>query len=460
LSGALLSSVLSAQVSSALQRPYALAIIRDVGAAISHAHARGVVHGDLNPGNIFITDNGEVRVLDFGASHQLHRGPWISEFDNQRLIAVATPGFASCQVLEGEAADARDDVYALGCVAYLLLTGDNPFKDNTALKARSLSQSPSRPRGVTSRQWHALRAALNFDRERRPSDVHAWLGRLGLRMAAPHLPGLHSVWSVRQPRHRSGGRWPIAAAVAAVLGACGFWAATNPDDLEGMRAHVSESMSTAFAQIAQFVGGVTAPLRDQDPGLDRRADSPTEAPARSSEPAPATRNAPQAAAQAAAKPAAAAPAEVHAAPATVPRTPITAPRGAVAPPLAVNTAQAHIELAADNFEVMPTESTANIMVKRSRNLHGDVSFSWWTESGTAKPGRDFVPVRTRVAQIDNGQSWVNLTIPVVVDPARRQSRSFYVVIDQAGDSAALGQRTLAMVTLTGSDPDPDSAAGQ
>src|ERR1700722_12511438 len=111
LSGLSLSRVLSARAPSPLERPHAWAIIREIAAALAHAHAHGVVHGDLNPANIFITDDGELRVLDFGASHQLHHGPWISDFDDQRPIAVATPTFASCQVLEGEVADPRDDVY-------------------------------------------------------------------------------------------------------------------------------------------------------------------------------------------------------------------------------------------------------------------------------------------------------------------------------------------------------------
>jgi hypothetical protein len=113
--------------------------------------------------------------------------------------------------------------------------------------------------------------------------------------------------------------------------------------------------------------------------------------------------------------------------------------------------RARIELAADNVDVSPTESAAHVAVRRSRSLRGDVPFSWWTESGTAKPGRDFVPVKSHVEQIENGKNAANLVIPIVVDPARRQSRSFYVVIDQAGDEAAVGPRTLTMVTLSAPD---------
>jgi serine/threonine protein kinase len=484
LSGALLSRVLSAQESSALYRPYALAIIRDVGSAVAHAHGRGVVHGDLNPGNIFITDNGEVRVLDFGASHQLHRGPWISEFDNQPQIAVATPGFASCQVLEGEAADARDDVYALACIAYVLLTGNNPFQDNTALKARTQGMTPARPRGLNQRQWNALRAGLNFDRERRPSDMQAWLDRLDLCAAAPNLPELLSFWTVRRPRRRSGRKWTIAAAVTALLVACGWWAAVNVDSMARARATDSiarasatlgSGMKSMFEQVTQFARSVAGPLWDKDLGLGRKPEPVIEAPAGLGEPADATTERPT--------PEPRAPDSPLVRPASPPRTlgavsnqlatpmaraPMVA---AVAPSTTTPTpratigqngspAPARIELAEDNVDVAPTEPMARVVVHRSRSLRGDVSFSWWTESGTAKPGRDFVPVATQVEHIDNGQSSVSLIIPVVQDPARHDSRSFYVVIDQPSDNAALGSRTLAMVTLQGSNPEPGPSQGQ
>ena len=90
---------------------------------------------------------------------------------------------------------------------------------------------------------------------------------------------------------------------------------------------------------------------------------------------------------------------------------------------------------------------ARIAVRRSRTLRDEVSFKWWTESGTAKAGQDFVPVKTQVEYIENGKSAANLAVPLVMDPARRTARNFYVVIDEASDNAALGPRTLTMVTI-------------
>jgi Calx-beta domain len=94
---------------------------------------------------------------------------------------------------------------------------------------------------------------------------------------------------------------------------------------------------------------------------------------------------------------------------------------------------------------------ARITVRRSRTMRDEVSFKWWTESGTAKPGQDFVPVKTRVEYIENGKNSTDLVVPLVRDPARRTARNFYVVIDEASDNAALGPRTLTMVTIPGAE---------
>ena len=470
LSGALLSRVLSIADSGALPRPYALAIVRDVGAAIAHAHARGVVHGDLNPANIFITDDGEVRVLDFGASHQLHHGPWISDFDDQRPIAVATPTFASCQVLEGEVADARDDVYALACIAYALLSGKHPFNDDTALKARTARTIPRRPRGLARRQWNALCEGLRFDRERRPADVRSWLERLDLRAAAPRLPALQYLMEAR-PRRGSVTRWKAAAAVIAFV-AAGAWLFSSRDFTSVPTASAVSAWITSLFPHDVRRRSLRIPSTDDtvsgrsEPATALSGEPPTVPPTE-----PPTKPAAAAAAppaHAAARPDATAdpgaPAQPNVASSSNPRAAPTAPSSAQPPAAAAippaaapaapsgaapgqNAGRARIELAVDNVEVPAGEAMARIAVHRSRTLRDDVSFKWWTESGTAKAGQDFVPVKTQVEHIENGKNSVNLVVPIVMDPARHSARNFYVVIDEASDNAALGPRTLTMVTV-------------
>ena len=215
LNGALLSAVLDARNAVALPRPYALVVMRDVGAALAHAHSRGIVHGDINPQNIFITNSGELRVLDFGASHKVLRDRWTAGSSLAHRTPFATPGYASCQLIEGQHPDARDDLFAFACVSYLLLSGQHPFPNRTAVEARAKRVRPARPPGLTGQQWRVLREGLRWERERRPADVQKWLDRFDLTAAAPHLPRqARPGWlrsHERRPRWRDGR--PLAGGV-------------------------------------------------------------------------------------------------------------------------------------------------------------------------------------------------------------------------------------------------------
>jgi len=107
-------------------------------------------------------------------------------------------------------------------------------------------------------------------------------------------------------------------------------------------------------------------------------------------------------------------------------------------------------LTSDTVDVPAAESLALLSVHRKGSLRGETSFTWWTESGTAKPKIDFLPVVPQLAYIGDGKSAVSLSIPLSKAP-RTQSKSFYVVIDQAEGGASLGARTLTMVTLLPND---------
>jgi len=474
LSGSMLSRLLTAR-ETALPRPYALAILRDVGGAIDHAHSRGVVHGDLNPGNIFITDAGEVRVFDFGASHQLRRGPLVTELDSPDQVAVATPMYASCQVLEGAVATASDDIYALACVAYLLLAGDHPFHDDNALKARSARRKPARPRGLHPGQWRALKAGLQFDRERRPIDTQAWLAQLDLRGAAPHLPALATLSGLQSSRPYNFGRWMKYAAVTAIIALCGWWTNQHYDAVVGGAGSVQTRVKSWFdlPGLSQWWDRSRAMGRKPDPVINYPTDSDDTAPPDQSAPvheAPAApaparpaatvtlRTTPPAAPPATVPtPAAVRPAPTAVASTAAPTTAAT--QASVAAPGTTPAAsampftgpKAHLELASDTVEVSPTDSVAHLVVRRTHSSRGEVSFTWWTESGTALPGRDFTAVKAHVETINNGQNTATLDIPVVANSARQVPRNFYVVIDQPSDNATVGPRTLTMVSLVGAN---------
>jgi eukaryotic-like serine/threonine-protein kinase len=439
LNGAPLSGVLSVRNATALPRPYAFAIMRDVGAAISYAHSHGVVHGDINPQNIFVTNDGDLRVLDFGASNKLLRDRWLPDNESADPGPVATPGYASCQLLEGQKPDARDDLFAFACVAYVLLSGRHPFPNRTALEARAQRLRPRRPPGLGGPQWRVLREGLRWERDRRPSDVQKWLRRFNLAGAAARLPALPVLVNAPPPRGPHGLLATAAVTLLALLVAGGMWAMM---DYESFQSHVAgwrggmrsalETATTTPPRASQPAATAPAPLAREAIPAPSRGARDAAAPPPVSRAAPVPRAAPIAA-----PPPASASAHT-AAPARV------VPGEAVA--RAANAGPMRIEMAADTVDIQPGETTANVVVHRKGNLHGETSFTWWTESGTAQPGRDFAAAVPRVEHFEDGSKSVILNIPVSASP-RSQPRSFYVVIDRTDTGAALGEHNLTMVTL-------------
>ncbi|MEP6883253.1 MAG: protein kinase [Gammaproteobacteria bacterium] len=429
LSGALLSGVLNSRHSVALPRPQALAIIRDTGAALSYAHSRGIVHGDVNPQNIFLTDEGELRVLDFGAAHSIRRTGWSAQ-DEPPLAAVATLGYASCELLEGQPPDTRDDVFAFACVVYLLLSGKHPFPGCSAIEARQKRIYPHRPAGFTNSQWRVLRQGLSWNRERRPSDVQMWLDRLDMRGAVQRLPLLPQLMT--SPSQRSNGALLAAVAVVLIvlLASGGYWVAANYDS----QAHTVSGWH--IPGLVETGNPGTLPVQPSPRGVTPNQE-PATTPAHAAAPAPAPRVTSTPASAAASSPT---PPSTVKTPATVP------PPGGVTSALshAVGVGPERIEMA--TVDVPATETSAHITVRRRGSPRAPAGFTWWTESGTAKAGVDFVPVAPHTEIIDAGSYSVTLDVRMT-NARRRLPKSFYVVIDQAESGAALGARTLTMVTL-------------
>ena len=383
LRGFSLDRLLSARDGAALDRPFARALIGDIGAALAHAHSRGVVHGDINPHNIFVTDTGAVRVLDFGSSSREGAVDAKAEADTDApgRTRFATLRYASCELLEGGIADLCADVYAFACVAYVLLTGKHPFANRTAIQARLAGVIPPRPAGLARGQWQTLREGLHLEGDCRPADVAQWVRRLNAGAATRSLPPLSTLIAAQPAERRSAFR-PAAGAMALLLLTLGLSLPAN-----------QRPITPTAAKLPVIVR----------PG-------PPRPPVRSL----------------AAKPL----------PARIPRR----VPAAVAGP-------ARIELAANMVRVASNEPFARVVVRRSGGSRGVVSFRWRTAPGTARRGADFNAAAARTAYIAAGRRTKSLFIPIVTDPGRRQPATFYVIIDSASPGATIGRRTIAMITI-------------
>jgi serine/threonine-protein kinase len=122
VSGLTLKEVLAAE--GRLMPRRALELTADICAALEFSHRHGIIHRDIKPGNVMLTQNGQVKVMDFGIARALASGATTM---TQTSAVIGTAQYLSPEQARGEAVDARSDVYAAGCVLFELLCGHPPF---------------------------------------------------------------------------------------------------------------------------------------------------------------------------------------------------------------------------------------------------------------------------------------------------------------------------------------------
>jgi tetratricopeptide (TPR) repeat protein len=160
-----------------------LPLILQVARAVAHAHARLVVHRDLKPGNILVTADGSVRLLDFGVAKLLEN----QAGDQTQFAARAfTPDYAAPEQISGAPIGTTTDIYSLGCVSYQLLTGSLP-KPTSALDAPLASTRVS-DRQHKRRLRGDLDAILNRALKQDPAQRYASVDALA-RDIERHLQG-------------------------------------------------------------------------------------------------------------------------------------------------------------------------------------------------------------------------------------------------------------------------------
>ncbi len=447
LHGLTLDRLLVARRRTALERRHALAIVRDIGAALAHAHANRIVHGDINLHNVFVTEDGSVRVLDFGSSSQLRAEPWISEPDSPERTRFATPQYASCELLEGGVAEVRDDMFAFACVAYVLFTGRHPYGERTAQQARTLGLRPRRPAELDRGQWRSLRDGLSLRRDSRPRDVDAWTRRFLADASVSSLPRV-SVLVGAPPRRESTPRRRLAAGSVVLLALVGVWWASRAADprffavIAGIEQNATRLAARAEAHIAEAALSVSSEF------MSVTAKALAEVAAAARVATDARPPAPVAAAPRAARVAAVAPNRSVPSNPTVRRTtslraiPARKPRTVMGVVMPVR-----IALATNHVTVGPRDPVARVVVERFGSLRTAVQFRWVVESGSARLGTDFVVPGPHDAAIGRGRRSVALLIPIVSDSMRSRPVSFYVTIAGAGAGELIGPRTITQVTI-------------
>jgi formylglycine-generating enzyme required for sulfatase activity/predicted Ser/Thr protein kinase len=177
LSGESLKRKLAVNEQKGLPAREALDIIKCVASGLAFAHGNGIVHGDLKPGNVLVTDKGEVKIIDFGIARLMTRHPRASGVngDERPRLSALTPPYASPEMLENAEPDPRDDIYALACIAHELLTGRHPFDRMVANEARDAGMKVIRRSSMSAAQFRAIAHGLEFDREKRTPSAERFI---------------------------------------------------------------------------------------------------------------------------------------------------------------------------------------------------------------------------------------------------------------------------------------------
>jgi eukaryotic-like serine/threonine-protein kinase len=212
-----------------LPPPRAAELAAQVCAALAAAHADGVVHCDVKPGNVLLTADGHAKLADFGIA-KAAAAPALTGED----LVLGTAAYLAPEQAQGGPVDARSDVYALGCVLYELLTGAPPFGsavDSTSLAValRHLNQQPEPPSRRNPQVDAGMDALVLTAMAKRPEQRHQSaeaMGRELARVVAQHAARAAPVWAdaptgplPRLPaRRRSAARRPGLASLARLAG--------------------------------------------------------------------------------------------------------------------------------------------------------------------------------------------------------------------------------------------------
>ncbi len=234
---------------AALPLPARLELFLQLADAVSHAHRKLLVHRDLKPSNVLVTPDQQVKLLDFGIAKALD--PMDQPLDGSGITLAGerpfTPLYASPEQIRGEAVGTATDIYSLGVLLYVMLTGVRPYgRQATSAReaARSvLEEQPSRPSALSPQQvpdpqWLNLRQRLKGDLDNillkalakdidtryvsvdaLADDVRAYLGGYPVSAQPPR-----AAYLLRKFVQRN--RWPVGAATAAVLALVGGLAGT------------------------------------------------------------------------------------------------------------------------------------------------------------------------------------------------------------------------------------------
>ncbi|HUW08726.1 MAG TPA: protein kinase, partial [Anaerolineae bacterium] len=212
----------------------AVPIVRQIAAALDHAHGEGLLHRDIRPSNIMVDDQGHATLMDFGLSVGID-----SAYASGPSGLTGTAEYIAPEVWRNHKPDERSDLYSLGVVVYEMLVGEPPFEADSAaaIMTKHLTEEPAFPAKLPPSVRIVLARALAKEKEERYRSGHELAEALG-QPATKHEPKAKEKERAETPRLFERG-WIVAGVLgllvaagvlAVILGTRGLPAAVAPTD--------------------------------------------------------------------------------------------------------------------------------------------------------------------------------------------------------------------------------------
>ena len=200
----------------------AVALGTQIAAALEDAHEQGVVHRDLKPGNIMVTPKRQVKVLDFGLAKilRVEGDSYATESFAQTDNLAGTLPYMAPEQLRGEPADARTDIHALGAVLFEIVTGKDPYREESVpqLTDAILHRQPVAPRALNPRVSPELERIILKCLEKERENRYQSAKEIGVDLRRLSSSSEAAIVTPARPTSRRRGALPAAGALVVALG--------------------------------------------------------------------------------------------------------------------------------------------------------------------------------------------------------------------------------------------------